>query len=214
MQPHAPDARLLLAGAPAPHSPIDAVHDVTVTGYLETDEELTDHIAACDVSLHLRWPTARETSGPWLRALAAGKPTVITDLVHLTDVPSLDPRTWRTQGGGGRGSDDGHASLPPSADLRPPVCVAVDILDEDHSLRLAMRRLAVDAELRARLGQAGRAYWTREHSIDAMADDYDRIMREAASRPDPIVELPAHMRNPGDRRMKALLAPFGLEPRL
>ena len=47
---------------------------VIITGYLETDEELTDHLAACDVSLNLRWPTARETSGPWLRALAAGTP--------------------------------------------------------------------------------------------------------------------------------------------
>ena len=43
--------------------------DVVDTGYLETDEELTDHlIAACDVTLNLRWPTARELSGPWLRA--------------------------------------------------------------------------------------------------------------------------------------------------
>src|SRR2546430_12142591 len=52
------------------------------------------HLAACDVTLNLRWPTARETSGPWLRALAAARATVITDLVHHADVPSLDPRTW------------------------------------------------------------------------------------------------------------------------
>ena len=102
--PHAPAARLLLAGAPATH--YDVVADVaahglqdrvTLTGYLETDEDVTDHVAACDVTLNLRWPTARETSGPWLRALAAGKATVITDLVHLGDVPSLDPRTWTVQ---------------------------------------------------------------------------------------------------------------------
>jgi hypothetical protein len=67
---------------------------VTLTGYLDTTTSLTDHLAACDVTLNLRWPTARETSGPWLRALAAGRATVITDLVHLDDVPSLDPRTW------------------------------------------------------------------------------------------------------------------------
>ena len=229
LQPYAPDARLLLAGAAAAHFDVaaelghgiqaeerhgirsthgdasDEIHSVhgseidgiTLAGYLETDDELTDHIAACDVILNLRWPTARETSGPWLRALAAGKPTVITDLVHLADVPSLDPRTWTVR--------------PPTSDLHPPISVAIDILDEDHSLRLAMRRLAGDAQLRARLGSAARAYWSREHSVEGMADDYERIMREAAARADPAVHLPAHMRNPGDRRLTALLAPFGIE---
>jgi hypothetical protein len=45
-----------------------------------------------------------------------------------------------------------------------------------------------------------------------MADDYERIMREAAARPAPVVEVPAHMRDPGDRRLKELLAPFGVAP--
>jgi hypothetical protein len=90
------------------------------------------------------------------------------------------------------------------------VCVAIDILDEDHSLRLAMRRLASDTALREQLGRAARAWWTREHSIDAMADDYERIMRDAASRPDPLVNLPAHMRSPGDAKLRALLEPYGL----
>src|SRR6185369_15723618 len=88
MLPYAPGARLLLAGAPAPHYDVAAdiarhglADRVTLTGYLDTDESLTDHLASCDVTLNLRWPTARETSGPWLRALAAGRTTVITDLV-------------------------------------------------------------------------------------------------------------------------------------
>jgi len=194
--PHAPGARLLLAGAPAAHYDIVAdiaaqgLQDrVTLTGYLETDEHLTDHLAACDVTLNLRWPTARETSGPWLRALAAGRATVITDLAHLGDVPSLDPRSWTEHG---------------------PVCVAIDILDEDHSLRLAMRRLASDAALRERLGRAAREWWAREHSLGVMVEDYERVMREAAQRPDPDVELPAHMRNPGDRKLRALMDPFDL----
>jgi hypothetical protein len=37
------------------------------------------------------------------------------------------------------------------------------------------------------------------------------VMRDAASRPDPAVDLPAHLRNPGDRKLLALLAPFGIE---
>ena len=209
---HAPRARLLLSGASATHYDVASEigrgmpgpdgSGVVLTGYLETDAELTDHIAACDVTLNLRWPTARETSGPWLRALAAGKPTVFTDLVHLATIPALDPRTWRAHGS--RITDHGPQ-------ITAPVCVAIDILDEDHSLRLAMRRLATDADLRARLGHAAREYWMSEHSVEAMADDYERIMRDAAARPDPQVELPAHMRNPGDRRLRELLEPFGVE---
>lgn len=204
--PHAPDARLLLAGAPAAHYDIAAdiaAHGltgrVTLTGYLETDEDLTDHLCACDVTLNLRWPTARETSGPWLRALAAGRATVMTDLTHLGDVASLDPRSWTVQTTGSRKPEAGSAA-----------CVAIDILDEDHSLRLAMRRLAADAALRAALGRAAREWWVREHSLEAMVEDYERVMRAAVSRPEPHVDLPAHMRNAGDRTLRALVAPFGI----
>jgi len=196
---------------------------VTLTGYLDTDESLTDHLAACDVTLNLRWPTARETSGPWLRALAAGRATVITDLVHLGGVPSLDPRTWTVQdaegqeSGIGKGHEGNASALSPRSPIpgpRSPICVAIDILDEDHSLRLAMRRLAVDAALRAQLGRAARDWWARDHSVEVMVDDYERVMREAAMRPDPRVTLPAHMRDPGDRKLDALLKPFGVEVNL
>ena len=203
---HAPEARLLLAGAEASH--YDVVADVAahglqdraiLTGYLDTDEEVTDHLAACDVALNLRWPTARETSGPWLRALAAGRATIIMDVVHLADVPSLDPRTWAP-----------NFQLP-TPNSQGAICVAIDVLDEDHSLRLAMRRLVADAGLRAQLGNAAREWWTREHSLDAMVEDYERVMKEAASRPDPGAELPAHLRNRGDRTLRALLRPSGVE---
>jgi len=206
--PYARGAHLLLAGTPAAHYDVRAdiaahgLQDrVTVTGYLESDSDLTDHLAASDVSLNLRWPTARETSGPWLRALAAGVATVLTDLVHLGDVPSLDPRTWTAN------------HVPRSAD---PVCVAIDILDEDHSLRLAMKRLATDAALRLELSHAGREHWRREHTLDAMVEDYERIIALAAARPAdaPIREredAPAHLRDHGDRQLRALLEPFGMD---
>lgn len=224
--PYAPTAHLLLAGAPAPHydiagdvAAVGLESRVTLTGYLDTDAELTAHLAACDVSLNLRWPTARETSGPWLRALAAGTPTIITDLVHLADVPSLDPRTWTENRLSALGVGPWEEPLKP-ASLKPlkpkarspkPICVAIDILDEDHSLRLAMRRLAADEDLRSQLARAGQAWWSREHSVAVMADDYERVMTAAAARPDPQVALAAHMRDDGDRKLQALLAPFGID---
>ena len=228
--PYAPNAHLLLAGAaPEHYDPgadirrlgLDA--RVTVTGYLDTDAELTDCIAACDVSLNLRWPTAREVSGPWLRALAAGRPTVIIDLAHLADVPSLDPRTWRIRAGCGtrdsglgiRDSGPGSQSDPGSRIADPdPVTIAIDILDEDHSLRLAMRRLASDASLRAELGAAGRRYWEDEHSMPRMVEDYRRVLATAASRPVPEMSRPAHLVTNGDQVLRRVLEECALPPEL
>ncbi|HMC76689.1 MAG TPA: glycosyltransferase [Vicinamibacterales bacterium] len=228
--PHAPGVRLLLAGAAAAHYDVAAgiaahglADRVTLTGYLDADADLTDHLAACDVTLNLRWPTARETSGPWLRALAAARPTIITDLVHMGDVPSLDPRSWTVRESGVGGRESGVGSREPGVlgresdpipDPRSPITVAIDILDEDHSLRLAMRRLATDAALRDTLGRAAQAWWTAGHSLAAMTDDYERVMTDAAARPAPRVDLPAHMRNAGDRKLKTLMAPLGVEVRL
>jgi glycosyltransferase involved in cell wall biosynthesis len=197
LRPYCPEAHLLLCGAPASH--YDLAGDirarglephVTVTGYLDTDESLTDAVAAFDIALNLRWPTAREISGPWLRALAAGVATVIVDLAHL-DVPSLDPRTWTVNPAGTGGEE--------------PIAVAVDILDEDHSLRLALRRLAADPDLRQRLGRAGRRHWEREHSPAVMVEDYRRALARAAALPVPRPALPAHLVTAGDARLDALL---------
>lgn len=224
--PYAPTAHLLLAGAPARHYDVRA--DVrnrgleahtTITGYVESDHELTAHMAACDVSLNLRWPTAREMSGPWLRALAAGRPTIITDLAHLADVPSLDPRTWRPNNVAIRDSRFASRSDPSNREPRAanrevnePVCVAIDILDEDHSLRLAMRRLASDPALRASLGTAGQRHWEQQHSMPRMLEDYGRILAEAAALPAPQVALPAHLVTDGDRLLKGTLTDFGVNP--
>jgi glycosyltransferase involved in cell wall biosynthesis len=204
--PYEPGARLLLAGARADH--YDVVREVealgiaeavSITGYLENDDGFTDAVAACDVSINLRWPTAREVSGPWLRALAAGKPTITTDLAHNADVPALDPRNWTVS----------HAS--DTFDVVPePVTIAIDILDEDHSLRLAMRRLATDPELRLRLGQAAAAFWAEAHSVDGMIADYNRVISRALTMPRPAVDLPAHFREDGSSTLRKLLAPFGL----
>ncbi len=209
--PYAPTAHLLLAGAAARHYDVAAdvrgrglESRVTITGYVDTDEALTACIAACDVSLNLRWPTAREMSGPWLRALAAERPTIMIDLAHLTDVPSLDPRTWRVHPGSGV-RDPGSGVRDPDA-----VTVAIDILDENHSLRLAMRRLATDGELRASLGAAGRRYWEREHSMPRMLEDYERILADAAGRPAPRVTLPEHLVTNGDRLLKQVLGEFSV----
>jgi hypothetical protein len=90
-----------------------------------------------------------------------------------------------------------------------PCSVAIDILDEDHSLRLAMRRLGTDPILRATLGMSAVSYWQREHSVDRMAADYRNLIEDAVRRPVPRVSLPPHLLDEGRGTLDRLMAPFG-----
>jgi glycosyltransferase involved in cell wall biosynthesis len=197
------NAHLLLAGSAADHYDLRAdvarlgLEDcTTLTGYLESDDALTAAIAASDVALNLRWPTAREVSGPWLRCLAAGRATVTIELAHLSNVPSIDPRTWLSTANGAAAA----------------CTVALDVADEAHSLRLAIRRLAVDRDLRVALGRAGREYWSANHSIEHMADDYRRVIARAAAAapPAPATPLPDHLLDSADRTLRAVLNDIGV----
>jgi glycosyltransferase involved in cell wall biosynthesis len=186
----ATDARLLFAGHVDPLLPLDemmdafGIRDVThIVGRLD-DTQFDEAVVACDVGLNLRWPTAREVSGPWLRMLSAGLPTIILDAAHHVNVVTLDPRTWLCHA---------PAPLEPNPEARA-IAVGIDILDEDHSLRLALRRLGSDAELRLRLGAAARSYWVSNHTVAAMAADYERAIALAQELPAPVAALPAHLR--------------------
>ena len=86
----------------------------------------------------------------------------------------------------------------------------IDVRDEAHSLRLALRRLASDPELRSRLGRAAMAFWEREHSLPRMLDDYRRVIARAIAAPVPDAALPRHLRASGTERLSELLRPFGL----
>jgi glycosyltransferase involved in cell wall biosynthesis len=210
-----PGVRLTFGGETAPHYDVMAdaerlgVADrFEVTGFL-SDEALLAHVANADICLCLRWPTSRETSASWLRCLSAGKPTIINDLVHLVDVPTLDPRTWELLEARAT-----RESLAP-ADADRAVAVSVDILDEDHSLELAMRQLASDADLRASLGHAARGYWEAEHTLELMHADYERVLAEAAAtepRDPPTPGLPAHLLADYSEEATALARDLGVAP--
>ena len=186
-----PGARLLFAGLVAPHLRLNdllqafGLRDAThLAGRLD-DEAFDQAVVACDVGLNLRWPTAREVSGPWLRMLSAGLPTIVVEAVHHLDVVTLDPRTWRCP--------VPRPVIDPDPEAKA-VAVGIDILDEDHSLRLALRRLGADAGLRQRLGAAARAYWESNHSIATMAAGYERAIAQARLLEPPATRLPEHLR--------------------
>jgi hypothetical protein len=148
---------------------------VHTTGYV-SDDMIGEYLAVSDVALCLRWPTAGETSASWLRCLAAARPTVVTDLAQLAHVPTIDPRTWRS-----------------SLQGRSPAAVAIDLLNEEESLQVAMRRLASDRTARETLARSGYDFWVAEHTLERMTSDYLRVMPLAASRPAPrMVDLPVH----------------------
>jgi glycosyltransferase involved in cell wall biosynthesis len=183
------DAWLLLVGDPAGYPALGAelrtlaiADRVRVIGHV-SDEAVARYLAAADVCLCLRWPTALEMSAAWLHCLAAGRPTVITDLVHLVDVPTINPRRPQPP----------PTQLAERAPGQGPVAVRIDVLEEDDALRAAMRSLAADAALREALASAGHAYWAANHTIEATAARYRHLINEAAARPAPVcTDLPRH----------------------
>jgi len=172
------DAHLLLVGdgaaswAPAIAGRVHAADHVS-------DAEVRAYLLASDVCLCLRWPTALETSAAWLRCLAAGRATIVTDLAHTADVPASAARR-------------------------------VAVLEEDASLRAAMRELASDARARGALGRAGRAWWTAHHTMELMADDYRRVIASAIATPAPARELPPHFRDDHGAFARETLARIGV----
>lgn len=238
-------AHLLLVGERAPYYDLaadvaraGAAELVTVTGYV-ADHDLPRVLAAADVCLCLRWPSSRETSAAWLRCLAAGKPTVVTDLAHTVDVAALDPRDWAVlpaalpetvrfpMQDGPRGHTDkaplgsgtDEARSPEAvgrAGSGDPVCIAVDILDEDHSLALALERLARDPALRARLGSAARAYYEAGHTLAHMVAEYEQVIDRVlkATTVDRAMQaraaFPAHLRQGWTAHARALAAALGV----
>ncbi|MGH9196850.1 MAG: glycosyltransferase family 4 protein [Acidimicrobiia bacterium] len=192
-----PQVYLMLVGDSVPHydARADALRAglldrIRLTGYVP-EEELHAYIETADVGLCLRWPSSGETSASWLRCLAAGKATVTTDLEHTADEPVMDPRSWATLGN------------------QPAITLRLDLLDEDHSLRLAIRRLARDVGFRERLGASGRAWWAGQHTLQHMHEDYEHVIEEAINLPDPAYTLPPHLRHDGLENLRALLKPFG-----
>jgi glycosyltransferase involved in cell wall biosynthesis len=148
--------RLLLVGPVPDRAALEALlaarglEGTIVTGRVPF-EDLAVHMEAADVVVHLRYPTARETSAALLRVLGQGRPAIVSDLEHLAD-------------------------LPDAAVLR------ADVTDEEGEVTRGLLRLAEDAALRARLGDAARAFVRREHSPARCLETYAYAIDRAVAR--------------------------------
>jgi glycosyltransferase involved in cell wall biosynthesis len=188
---------LLLAGRTFAHYDIaEAIrtHGLTsrahLVGYID-DDEIPAYLAAVDVCLCLRWPSNGETSGFWTRAIGAARPVITTTLSVHADVPM----------------GDAHAHEPPPPDA---IGFRIDVLAEAEELPRAIATLVDDADLRRRMGAAAREYWKTHHTVDLMADDYERLMTEAASLAGGHGRLPAHLTATGEELGQAVLEATGL----
>jgi hypothetical protein len=87
------EAHLLVVGEDAVGSDLLATahragvaERVHITGYLPF-AELEAAIAAADLCLNLRYPTAGETSASLLRVMAAGRPAIVSDYAQFAELP-------------------------------------------------------------------------------------------------------------------------------
>ncbi|MEJ5345804.1 MAG: glycosyltransferase family 4 protein [Chloroflexus sp.] len=139
------DVHCLLVGSVSPNYDLKGViqrlglqEAVTVTGYV-TRAQFEDYVAATDVCLNLRYPTAGETSASLLRLLGAGKPTLVSAV-------------------------DAFCELPPDVAAQ----VDVDESETDLIIAYC-RRLLTDPALAAALGSRARAYVATEHTLAGAA---------------------------------------------
>ena len=190
------DLHVLLVGSPAGHYDVDAdvrrlglEQRVHIAGYVP-DSDLPACLDAADICWCLRWPSYGETSASWLRCLAAGKPTLITALAQLRDVPALTVNA------------DGVAAVSTSVEA---VSIAIDPADEPRDIGYALNALADDTELRRRLGDNARARWARLHTLARMADNYRAAISEAVGRPAAEAELPHHLLDDGTATLRHIL---------
>ena len=162
-----PRVRLMLVGPVPDRDALDALlaarglADTVVTGRVPFDD-LPAHIEAADVVVHLRYPSARETSAALLRVLGQGRPAIVSDLEHLAEIPE-------------------------------GAVVRANVADEEGEVTRALLRLAEQDTLRARVGEAARAFVRREHSAQRTRETYALAIERAVARPLPAVRpWPAH----------------------
>lgn len=93
-RPELATAHLVIAGEVAAEMRLDeraaeagVAERVHTLGYLPW-EEFAYAIAACDLCVNLRYPTAGETSASLLRILALGRPVLVSDYAQFTDLPA------------------------------------------------------------------------------------------------------------------------------
>jgi hypothetical protein len=147
-----------------------------------------------DVVVATSWPPPDELTIA-LAGMAASRAVVVLETESTAGWPALDPQTWQPRGWTGE----------------RPIVVSVDPRDEEHSLSLALRRLASDAALRNALGSAAHDWWQQHATLDHAVRAWRSILAEAVTLtplPRP-ANWPRHLSADGTERARELLGEIG-----
>jgi glycosyltransferase involved in cell wall biosynthesis len=136
---------LLIVGQVSEHANLEGIANdagvaerVHITGFLPY-EDFEAAIAATDLCLNLRYPTAGETSASLLRILAAGRPAIVSDFAQFAELP------------------DEVALKVPLGD------------DEVEVLAARLRELLAEREALQRMGRAARRHVAEVHAPERAA---------------------------------------------
>lgn len=160
--PRLAEAHLIVAGEVSPYlnlaghaRKLGVAGRVHLLGYVGFDE-LERAIAAADLCVNLRYPSAGETSASLLRILALGCPAVVSDYAQFRD-------------------------LPDAAVLKVPLAEG----DEAAAMAARLAALLASPEALRRLGEAARAHVAREHDPERAADTLVAACAELGRREPP-----------------------------
>jgi len=150
-------------------------------------------LAKADIVIAVAWPPADELTIA-LAGMAARRPVIVMETERTAGWAALDPQTWQPRGWTGQ----------------PPVVVSLDPRDEEHSLSLALRRLAADAGLRDAVSAAGYEWWRQHATVDHAVQAWRSILAEAVDAPPPSLpsNWPPHLTADGTERARDLIAQF------
>jgi hypothetical protein len=126
---------------------------------------ISDHAAEADVIAALEWPPASGPPLAALHAMAAGRVAIVLEVEVTAAWPALDPQTW----------------LPRGFSADPPIAISLDPRDEEHSLMLALVRLASDASVGRDLGMAAHRWWQMHATLDHAVAGWEAVLYEAAT---------------------------------
>jgi hypothetical protein len=147
-----------------------------------------------DIVVAVQWPPADELTIA-LAGMAAGRPVIVLETEVTAGWPALDPQTWQQRGWSNQ----------------PPIVVSIDPRDEEHSLSLALRRLATEPALRDSLGSAAHEWWRQHATLDHAVRAWRSILAEAVTAIPPTrpSNWPQHLTADGTERARELLGEFG-----
>jgi hypothetical protein len=147
-----------------------------------------------DILIAVVWPPADELTMA-LAGMAAGQAVIVLETESSAGWPALDPQTWQPRGWTGQ----------------PPIVVSIDPRDEEHSLALALRRLATDAQLRESLGDAAHEWWRQHATLDHAVQAWRSLLTEAitVTPPPRPSNWPRHLTANGTEGARDLLGEFG-----